>query len=115
MREIRTSGSMSGEGKRSDGRMAPKQPRLSSTLPLRCPAMSASGTDRRSACRSQGEHVEHRGRRRILELGRVRDNVVRLARADQHGDVLFPVHRKTYGWGVDSGAGIEAPKLLEGS
>ena len=33
MQEIRTSGSMSGEGKRSDA-VRPKPPRLSSTLPL---------------------------------------------------------------------------------
>jgi hypothetical protein len=32
MREIRTSGSMSGERKRNDGCTAPKSPRLSSTL-----------------------------------------------------------------------------------
>jgi len=55
MREIRTSGSMSGEGKR-DVAEWPKSPRLSSTLPLRCsqneqvPACSMSSL-KASACR----------------------------------------------------------------
>src|ERR1700731_1742448 len=39
MREIRTSGSMSGEGKRSDCHRL-KQPRPSSTLPLQDPSMT---------------------------------------------------------------------------
>src|SRR6266567_6648876 len=63
--------------------------------------------------RSQSEDVQHRGRRRVLELGGERNDVVRLPRADQHRDVLPAVHRVGDGRRVDPTAGIEAPYRLE--
>src|ERR1700678_1408043 len=61
----------------------------------------------------QAEDEQHRRRGCVLELGRLRDDVVRLPRAYQHRDVLLAVYRIGHRRGIDAGADIEAPQLFE--
>ena len=49
----------------------------------------------------------------MLEFRRLGNDVVRLPRARQHRDILFAIHRIGDGRGIDAGADIEAPQLLE--
>src|SRR5712671_1983261 len=71
---------------------------------------------RRSLCRRplQAEHVEHRGRGGVPQLGQILQDVDRLPRTHQHGDVLLAVHRITDRWCIDAGPSVEAPHLLQG-
>src|SRR6266478_8902374 len=64
--------------------------------------------------RSQREHVQHGGRRHVLDLRGQSVDVDVLARACKHRHILLSVHRIGDGRRVDAGADIEAPYLLQG-
>src|SRR5438045_1545978 len=66
------------------------------------------------SCSLEAEHVEHRGGRSVLQFRRVLEEGDRLARADEHGDVLLAVDRVADRRRVDAGANAEAPDLLQG-
>src|SRR6266849_4286883 len=61
----------------------------------------------------KAEHEEHRCRRSVFQLRRKRNDILRLTRAYQYGDILLAVHRITYRRRIDAGADIEGPQLLE--
>src|SRR5215471_9212694 len=65
------------------------------------------------ASRLQAEYEKHGGRRCVFELWRVRNDVLRLPRPHQHGDVLLAVDRICDRRSVDPGADVEAPQLLQ--
>src|SRR6266436_8026298 len=48
------------------------------------------------------------------DLWRQRNDILRLTRAHQYGDILLAIHRITDRRGIDAGADIEGPQLLEG-
>src|SRR5438093_10238031 len=59
----------------------------------------------------KAEDVERVSGRHILELGKLRQDVVANARANQHGDILLAVDRIGDRRRIDAGADIEAPQL----
>src|SRR6266436_6169116 len=61
----------------------------------------------------QAEHEKHRRRRSVFQLRRQRNDILRLTRAHQYGDILLAVHRIAYRRGIDAGADIEGPQFPE--
>src|SRR5882672_5203100 len=81
-----------------------------------CRSTPASGATKRVAPVAwvlQAEHKEHRCRRSVFQLRRQRNDILRLTRAHQYGDILLAIYCITYWRGIDAGADIEGPQFPE--